>query len=67
MVTVDFVTTGETEWQMVLVEQGPWSDSIDEHLRRVSGTTLRMPGCRSGREARREISGVPRKEGRAST
>jgi hypothetical protein len=34
---VDFVAQGarEGEWKMVLVEEGPWSGSIDVQLRRV--------------------------------
>jgi hypothetical protein len=36
-VLVDFVawTDTEDEWRMVLVEQGPWSESIDIELRRL--------------------------------
>lgn len=34
---VDFVARGKTpdEWMMVLVEQGPWTDSIESQLRRL--------------------------------
>jgi hypothetical protein len=34
---IDFVAKGETsdEWKLVLVEQGPWSESIDKQLKRV--------------------------------
>lgn len=34
---VDFVAKGETpdEWRMVLVEEGPWTGSIDAELRRL--------------------------------
>ena len=37
MTTVDFVARGETEgeWKMVLVEQGPWSGSIEDALQRI--------------------------------
>lgn len=41
---VDFVTKGDlpNEWKMVLVEEGPWSGSIDSQLRRIQE---RMYGC----------------------
>lgn len=41
---VDFVARGDTpnEWKMVLVEEGPWADSIDDQLRRLQE---RMYGC----------------------
>lgn len=34
---VDFVARGDTpnEWKMVLVEEGPWTGSIETELRRV--------------------------------
>ena len=34
---VDFVAKGDTdnEWRMVLVEEGPWTGSIDDNLRRL--------------------------------
>lgn len=42
--TVDFVAKGDSpdEWRMVLVEEGPWSSSIDEQLHRIQE---RMYGC----------------------
>jgi hypothetical protein len=42
MMTVDFVTRGEGEWKMVLVEQGPWRGPVDEQLRRIQD---RLYGC----------------------
>lgn len=34
---VDFVAKGKSpnEWKMVLVEEGPWTSPLDDHLRRV--------------------------------
>ena len=34
---VDFVARGDTpdEWQMVLVEEGPWNESVENELRRI--------------------------------
>lgn len=42
--TVDFVARGESpeQWQMVLVEEGPWVSPIEDELRRVQG---RLYGC----------------------
>lgn len=36
---VDFVAKGERpgEWRLILVEEGPWKDGIDQNLRRVQG------------------------------
>lgn len=36
-IIVDFVAKGKSpdEWIMVLVEEGPWIDSIDQQLRRI--------------------------------
>jgi hypothetical protein len=33
----DFIAKGATpdEWKMVLVEEGPWTGAIENHLRRV--------------------------------
>jgi hypothetical protein len=41
---VDFVAKGDSpdEWKMVLVEEGPWSGSIADRLRRIQE---RMYGC----------------------
>jgi len=41
---VDFVAKGESpdEWRLVLVEQGPWSGSIEDELRRLQE---RLYGC----------------------
>jgi hypothetical protein len=41
---VDFVAKGDTaeEWKMVLVEEGPWAGSVEDHLRRVQA---RLYGC----------------------
>lgn len=41
---VDFVARGETpdEWQMILVEEGPWEGPIVTELRRVQD---RLYGC----------------------
>lgn len=41
---VDFVAKASTpdEWKMVLVEQGPWLNPIDDQLRRIQE---RMYGC----------------------
>lgn len=41
---VDFVAHGDSpdEWVMVLVEEGPWLDSIGDQLRRVQE---RLYGC----------------------
>lgn len=41
---VDFVAKGRApnEWKMVLVEEGPWSGSIEDQLRRIQE---RMYGC----------------------
>ena len=34
---VDFVARGKTpdQWKMVLVEEGPWVDPVDDQLRRI--------------------------------
>src|SRR5579864_628487 len=44
---VDCVARGPTpdKWLMVLVEEGPWGDSADEHLRRIQE---RLYGCIDG-------------------
>jgi hypothetical protein len=36
-VVIDFVAEGERpdEWRMVLVEEGPWRDNVQDQLRRV--------------------------------
>lgn len=36
---VDFVSTGkaQNEWRIVLIERGPWTGNLDDHLRRVQG------------------------------
>ena len=41
---VDFVARGDApdEWRMVLVEEGPWVDAIDNQVRRVQA---RLYGC----------------------
>ena len=41
---VDFIARGDIpeEWKMVLVEEGPWSDSIESQLRRIQD---RLYGC----------------------
>ena len=41
---VDFIARGDTpdQWKMVLVEQGPWSGSVNDHLRRIQD---RLYGC----------------------
>lgn len=41
---VDFVAKGDSpdEWKMVLVEEGPWLGSLNEHLHRIQ---QRMYGC----------------------
>jgi len=42
--TVDFIARGESpsQWQMVLVEEGPWAAPIEGELRRVQE---RLYGC----------------------
>jgi hypothetical protein len=42
--TVDFVAKGDKpdEWQMVLVEEGPWLPPFDDQLRRLQD---RLYGC----------------------
>lgn len=41
---MDFIVRGHTqdEWRMVLVEQGPWSATVDDELRRIQS---RLYGC----------------------
>lgn len=41
---IDFVAKGDSPevWKIVLVEQGPWSGSIDDQLRRIQD---RLYGC----------------------
>jgi hypothetical protein len=36
---VDFIAKSSStdEWKMVLVEEGPWSEPIEDHLRRIQG------------------------------
>ncbi len=42
--TVDFVARGASphEWRLVLVEQGPWKEPYEEHLRTLQN---RLYGC----------------------